>query len=109
MATRSPDLAEAVFKSVYGSKEQRGFRVIAIALLCLRHGVRGIVFSWPLYFIALVPVLIPVEAGWWVVLLVFPALLVSLAILVKGVRDDYAITISGRILKGDELIKILWW
>jgi hypothetical protein len=83
--------------------------LLAIVFLSLRHAVRGIIFSWPLYFIALVPFLMPVDAGWWMLLFVFPALLVSLVILIKGVKDDYAESVSGQILKGHELIKILWW
>jgi hypothetical protein len=109
MPAATTDLKNAVFHSVYFSREQRRFRLAAIVLLSLRHAVRGIIFSWPLYFIALVPFLMPIDAGWWIVLFVFPALLVSMVILVKGVKDDYAGSVSGQILKGQELIKILWW
>jgi hypothetical protein len=103
------DLESAVFHAVYNSFEQRRLRLMAIILLGLKHGLRGIVFSWPLYFIALLPFLLPDEAGWWIVLFVFPALAVSGYILLKGVREDYMELIVGQILKANKLINILWW
>ena len=103
------DLASAVFTAVYASREQRLLRVLAVVLLSLRHAVRGIVFSWPLYFVALLPFLLPVESGWWIILFIFPAIIVSLTILVKGVKDDYQEEIAGKLLEGRPLIKILWW
>ena len=109
MSSITTDLKDTVHGSVYGSRQQRRFRLYAFMLLCLRHGVRGIVLSWPLYFVALIPLLMPVEPGWWVVLFVFPAALVSVVILVKGVNDDYAVAITGNLLEGKELLKILWW
>jgi len=103
------DLEAAVFQAVYNSFEQRRLRVTAIILLSIKHGMRGVIFSWPLYFIALVPFLLPSEAGWWVVLFVFPALLVSGSILFRGVREDYALLVAGQLLKADQILRILWW
>lgn len=108
MATITSNLESAVFRAVYGSREQRGLRLIALLILSLKHGLRGILFSWPLYFIALVPLLAPVEIGLWVVLFIFPAVLVSGYILFMGVREEYAESIVGKILKVNRLIKVLW-
>ena len=109
MPTISVDLQEGVSGCAYESTKQRVFRVYAFMLLCLRHGARGIILSWPLYFVALIPVLMPIEVGWWALFFVFPAVLVSLVILLKGLSNDYAAVISGKLLKGNEIIKILWW
>ena len=109
MGTTTNELESAVFRTVYNSFEQRRLRLMAILLLSLKHGLRGIIFSWPLYFIALLPFLLPDEAGWWIVLFVFPALVVSGYILLKGVREDYRELIVGQILRANKLINILWW
>ena len=109
MPTIHIDLHEQVSGRVYESKRQRMFRVYAFVLLCLRHAVRAIILSWPLYFVALTPFLMPFELAWGTLFFVFPALLVSLVILLKGVSSEYAAVVSGRLLKGREIIKILWW
>jgi len=103
------DIETAVFQVVYNSLEQRRLRLVAMLLLSLKHGLRGVVFSWPLYFIALMPFLLPGEIGWWVVIFVFPALLVSGSILFRGVREDYAESVAGQLLKADKILRILWW
>ena len=108
MATAKNDLEAAVFQSVYASGEQRRLRLLAMTLLALKHGVRGVLFSWPLYFLALVPFLIPADTGWWVVLFVFPAVLVSGNILLMGVREEYAELVSGKLLKSSGLSELLW-
>jgi hypothetical protein len=109
MATTTSKLESAVFKAVYGSREQRSLRLIAMLILSLKHGLRGMLFSWPLYFIALVPLLAPGEIGWSVVLFIFPAVLVSGYILLMGVREEYAQSIAGKILKANRLITVLCW
>ena len=109
MLCKTSDLAPAAFSAEYVSRQQRSFRLIALILLCLRHGLRGVVLAWPLYFTALIPLLIPVQAGWWIILFVFPAALVSLSVLISGVRLDYSNTICGQLLNGNGLLKILWW
>jgi len=109
MKSTNNEIETAVFRVVYDSSEQRSLRLAAILLLGLKHSLRGILFSWPLYFIAMVPFLLPDEAGLWLVLFVFPALIVSGYILLKGVREDYVEYIAGQILKADKLITILWW
>ena len=109
MRCKTPDLAPATFSAEYVSRQQRGFRLIALILLCLRHGLRGVVLAWPLYFTALIPLLTPVQAGWWIILFVFPAALVSLSILISGVWHDYLKMICGQLLNANGLIEILWW
>lgn len=108
MASTADSLESAVFNAVYRSAEQRRLRMLAVVLLSLKHALRGILFSWPLYFIALVPFLIPAEAGWWIVLFVFPALLVSGYILLMGLREEYAECISGKLLQSSGLTELLW-
>jgi len=108
MVTTAESLESAVFKAVYRSAEQRRLRLLAVVLLSMKHALRGVLFSWPLYFIALVPFLVPAEAGWWMVLFVFPALLVSAYILLMGLREEYAEFISGKLLQSSGLIQLLW-
>ena len=42
-------LRQAVFRSVYASREQRRRRLFAALLLTGKHTLRGLLFSWPLY------------------------------------------------------------
>jgi len=47
------ELAQAVFRSVYNSHGQRQRRWLAALLLAAKHTLRGLLFSWPLYLMAL--------------------------------------------------------
>ena len=102
------DIESAVFNAVYQSTEQRWLRLMAMALLVLKHGLRGILFSWPLYFVALVPFLIPADTGWWVVLFIFPAILVSGNILIIGLREERSEYVANKLLSLEKLQEMLW-
>lgn len=101
-------LQAAVFRSVYTSVEQRRLRQLAGLILGLKHSLRGILFSWPLYALAIAPFMITNEIVWWMVIFVLPALLVSAYILLKGVREDYSEQVTGKILKPAELKHMIW-
>ena len=108
MVTVKNDPEAAVFKSVYESSEQRRLRLLALLMLGCKHGIRGVILSWPLYFLALLPFLIPVENGWWVLLFVFPALLVSGNILLMGVLEEYTELVRGKLIKSSGLAELFW-
>lgn len=99
VSTRSRDpLREAVFAAVYRSPEQRRRRVLAGVVLGLKHALRGVAFSWPLYLPAAAPLAIPEAAAWWSLPLLIPGIGLSLHILRKGVREDYANRVRGVLL-----------
>ena len=78
-------------------------------LLCLRHAMRTMVIAWPFYLLAIVPIVMPGTFGWWVVFFLAPALAVLIASLYRAVKTDYSALISGRLLAGSKLHKLLWW
>jgi hypothetical protein len=79
------DFERGVFMALYTSPRQRRYRGIAHLLLVIKHGLRGILFSWPLYLLPL--------AG---------------AILRRGIREDYARLVDGYILKPGYAARILF-
>lgn len=93
------DFERGVFLSVYNSPAQRSRRIIASIILALKHGLRGTLFSWPLYLLPL--------AAWsfkatWVpliLLLLLPGVYISGVILVRGVREDYNHHVEGYLLQ----------
>jgi hypothetical protein len=74
-------------------------RVFARIILALKHGVRGTLFSWPLYLLPLAAC--SVEASYLpvILLLLLPGLYISDVILVRGVREDYNNHVEGCLLQ----------
>ena len=68
-------------------------------ILGIKHSLRGILFSWPLYLLPLAawsfkPTWLPL-----ILLLLIPGVYISWVILVRGVREDYANLVEGFILR----------
>jgi hypothetical protein len=100
-------LVHAVFQSIYRSRAQRGLRFAAVALLFVRHGLRGFLFSWPLYVLAVAGLY---SSGWlrlfcWS--LAVPGIALSLHVLLRGLREEYAARVVGRLLARADLGR-LW-
>lgn len=112
MPTKTPaapkhELARAVFSSVYRSRAQRARRLAAACLLSAVHTVRGLLFSWPLYLMALGGFFTsrPVSLLLWTIAV--PGIGLSFFILARGVRAEYRERISGRIQKRGDLARLL--
>ena len=102
-----PTLTEAVFRSVYGSRAQRRRRLAAGLLLTAKHGLRGLLFSWPVYLLAVAGIY---ASGWlrallWVIAL--PGVGLSLLILQRGIREEYQSRVNGRLLQRGALRRLL--
>ena len=78
-----------IFMAAYDSGVQRRRRALALLLLAIKHGVRGLMFSWPAYVLALAAFASGQVHALAYLLLLIPALALSLVILARGVRDDY--------------------
>jgi hypothetical protein len=104
---RMDELSRAVFEAAYASRPQRRLRAAAIALLVLKHALRGILFSWPLYLLAAAALALPGGWRWLFVALALPALAVSASILRRGVKEDFREQVLGRILDRTDLRRIL--
>jgi hypothetical protein len=112
MSPRTPahpkhELAQAVFHSVYSSREQRRRRWLATLLLVTKHTLRGLLFSWPLYLMVVAGFYTdrPVNVLLWA--LGVPGIALSVAILARGIREEYRTRIADRLLKQGDLLRVL--
>lgn len=90
------ELLRAVFLANYHSGRQRALRVSAVALISAKHGVRGLLYVWPLAFLLFVEF-----SGAWVLLrllLIVAAVAAWFRFIYGSVRDDYARHVRGRLL-----------
>ncbi len=101
------ELARAVFRALYASRAQRLRRLAAGALLAAKHTLRGMLFSWPLYLMAIAGFFVPATIGAFLWLLAVPGLGISFYILGKGIRDDYRARVAGRVFAPGDLTRIL--
>jgi len=101
------EFTQAVFEAAYQSRPQRNLRCMFGALLIVKHTLRGLLFSWPLYLLSLAGVALPGEFAWAFVLLLIPALVVSGYILSKGLREDYRAFVRDRLLNRADVRRVL--
>ena len=102
------DFTQAVFDAAYHSRQQRNLRLLLGALLILKHTLRGLLFSWPLYLLSLAGLALPGKFAWAFVLMLIPALAVSGYILSKGLREDDRAVVEGRLLKPGDARRALF-
>ena len=93
------EFTQAVFDAAFRSRPQRNLRLLFGALLILKHALRGLVFSWPLYLLSAAGLALPGRFAWVFLLLLIPAVALSGYILAKGLREDYRAVVRGRLLK----------
>lgn len=101
------EFTQAVFEAAYQSRRQRSLRFLLTAALIVKHTLRGLFFSWPLYLLSLAGLALPGEFAWAFVLLLIPALVVSGYILSKGLREDYRAFVRDRLLKRKDLWRVM--
>ena len=102
------DFERGVFLVLYDSPKQRLHRLVAAIALVIKHALRGILFSWPLYMLTLAAFAVPGSSKLLFVLLLIPALYVSWIILSRGVKEDYDKLVAGYILKSGYLGRMLF-
>jgi len=102
-AKRLPDIRNeferGVFLSIYNSPAQRLHRQIACLVLGLKHGLRGTLFSWPLYLLPLAAWSFKPDYLPLILILLIPGVYMSGVILLRGVREDYDNYVEGYILR----------
>ncbi len=102
------EFTQAVFDAAYASRRQRSLRLLFSALLILKHVLRGLVFSWPLYLLSAAGLALPGQYAWAFLLLLIPAVWVSGTILKKGLHEDYAAHVRGKLLALRDLRRVLF-
>lgn len=93
------EFERGVFMATYASPLQKRRRAFAVVVLIVKHVVRGLLFSWPAYVLALAAYHSGAVHAVVYLLLLVPALGVSMLILVRGVRDDYRVYVKGLLLQ----------
>jgi len=113
--TRSKRLGEikneferGVFLVLYDSPKQKIRRIVAIVTLVVKHALRGIIFSWPLYMLTLAAYAVPGSSKLLFILLLIPGIYVSWVILSRGVKEDYDNLVDGYILKPGYIGRMLF-
>jgi hypothetical protein len=92
------EFEQGIFLASYDSSLQRRRRSLALALLSVKHTLRGLLFSWPAYVPGLAAFYSETAHAAVYLLLLVPALWLSLHILLRGVRDDYRDRVKGLLL-----------
>lgn len=93
------EFERGVFMSAYASPQQKRRRALAVGVLILKHALRGLLFSWPAYVLGLAAYHSGAVHAVVYLLLLIPALGLSVVILVRGVRDDYRARVKGLLLQ----------
>ena len=95
------DLERAVFLASYNSGRQRSLRFSAVLLIAAKHGLRGLLYVWPLVLL----VFVDFPGLWNGLRLLLFALGVAawFRFIHRSVRDDYARFVAGVLLEPGEL------
>ncbi len=101
------DFERGIFLAVYNSRKQKLQRFFAVVILSMKHILRGLLFSWPLYLLALASYAVPGASGGLFLLLLLPAIYISWVILSKGIKEDYKNLVEGYILFSGYLGRVL--
>lgn len=110
------ELQRGVAEALYRSGEQRIRRSTATTLLGLKHTLRGVLFSWPLYLLGLASFALPpgepsgehwIDSRWLLLILLLPAVAVSFSILRRGIREDYCKGIHNTLLDWQDVRQLL--
>ena len=102
------EFERGVFLVLYRSPKQKLHRSLAVTALIVKHGLRGILFSWPLYLLTLAAFAVPGATKLLFIVLLAPALYVSWRILSRGVKEDYENLVDGYILRSGYLGRMLF-
>ncbi len=113
LGQRKPDyfrsaFEQGVFEAAYDSRPQRLRRRLALSILGMKHALRGLLFSWPAYVLALAVAYSGTFHALAFLALLTPAILLSIYLLLKGVRDDYRCRVEDVLLGSDFVRQLIW-
>jgi len=103
------EFERAVFIAVYRSRVQRQRRLVAKLVLIIKHGLRGVIFLWPVYVLVVALMFLPwMQERMLYLLALVPGMLVWFYIYVRGARLDYYQSVHERILDKDFIRKLVF-
>jgi hypothetical protein len=102
-------LERAVFQSLYQSRAQYWHRKIALALLIIKHMVRGLMVVWPIYLLLIVLMVIPKGQYYGLYFIaLLPGLIFWIYVFIRGAMRDYARVVKGRLLNKGYVARLLF-
>lgn len=99
------DLERAVFLANYNTPRQRLLRVAAVLLIAGKHGLRGLLYVWPLTMLLFAG--LPEAWRWLHVVLVLLAVGAWFRFIYASVRDDYLRFVRGCLLEPARLKRVI--
>ena len=99
------DLERAVFLANYNTPQQRLLRGAAVLLITGKHGLRGILYVWPLTLLLFVE--LPEAWQWLQLVLLLLAVGAWFRFIYASVRDDYLRFVHGCLLETARLKRVL--
>ena len=99
------DFERAVFLANYNTLRQRLLRVAAVGLITAKHGLRGLLYVWPLTLLLFIEM--PGAWYWLRIALMVLAVAAWFRFIYGSVRDDYARFVRGRLLESAALKRVL--
>jgi len=103
---RRGELEQAVFRSVYRSRSQKAMRTLAGLVLITKHSVRGLLFSWPVYVLAIAGLFSEGLIRILLWSLAIPGIALSAVILFRGIREEYNFRVADRVLARADLLDL---
>ncbi len=102
--TINNELERAVFMASYNSSRQRLIRMAGVLLIVAKHGLRGLLYVWPLTLLLFVEL----PGAWDSLRLVLAGLAIAawFRFIYGSVRDDYQRFFSGVLLEPAALKRV---
>lgn len=99
------DFERAVFLANYNTLRQRLLRMAAVGLITAKHGLRGLLYVWPLTLLLFIEM--PGAWYWLRITLLVLAIGAWFRFIYGSVRDDYARFVRGYLLEPAGLRRVL--
>ena len=99
------EFERAVFLASYDGLHQRVLRLTATLMITVKHGVRGLLYVWPLVLLLFVD--LPGAWDWLRLILLALAVAAWFRFIYGSVCDDYDRFVSGLLLQANELHRVL--
>lgn len=99
------ELEQAIFNSLYRTPRQRLLRIASIGLMMAKHGLRGLLYVWPLTLLLFIE--FPGYWNWAKLILIGLAIAAWFRFIFASVRDDYGRFVKGKILDVSHWRKVL--
>lgn len=99
------ELERAIFLSLYNTSKQRFLRLLSIVLIAVKHGLRGLLYVWPLTLLIFIE--LPGYWVWFKLILISLAVVAWLRFVYRSVKEDFGRFVQGKLLQTSTIFKVL--